>query len=248
MNSKFLAPRLGVLLFLALLIAGCGGGGGTPITQNVIRDMRAGDEWQYDAILYDGANNYYGIGLTLVSALSGLDFYGNTYRPVADTVTIQGASVSKILYISQDTTGTLRYHGEFHSPASEWLVTNPNVGYCVYYRSPMVVGDSYGAQFITYDTGATGTWVAEVVGKELINVPAGTFDCFKISANYASPVGSLLIITAWVSCDVGWVVKQINAGGGVTLTRVLSSKNRSAAKSPDGAPDPRIEELLRSLM
>ena len=242
------ALKLVVLLLLVSVFSGCGGGGGGGGTQNVIRDMRAGDEWLYDVVLTHGANTYYGAGATIVTALTYPDFYGNTYRCVSEAVVVEDTGVSKLLYISQDANGTLRYHGEFQSPSTIQLVTNPSTGYCIYFRSPMIVGDRYGAQSITYNTGQTGTWIAEVVGKEQITVPAGTFDCYKISANYSPPGGHLITITIWVSCDAGWVVKQVNTDGLTVLTRLLSTKNRSAAKIPDGVPDPKIEKLLRSLM
>jgi len=195
------------VVLLATLLAGCGGGGGggmvAPLPQ--LRQMRAGDTWNYRVTLTDGMDRVVTTARIRVDPATGIDLVGNTYRLVEITFG-PPANIDVIAYLSQDLGGSVWQHGDFTDGAEE-LVAAPYGGKVLVTKSPFVVGDRYQYN-ISYNTGAWESGSTEVVVRETVTVPAGTYEAYRVARRTCAG-GVTALTTHWYVPEVGHIVRGV---------------------------------------
>ncbi len=213
----------------AICALGCGGGGGgnsgvttavTPAT--TVRRPTPGDSWTYNISGHTPAGNFDG---QLVSSQSGEIFNGLSSVRDTESVTItSGASAGNIGISNQwyvlDPTQT-------HTIGIQQVGGVPLTVTSTTYNSPITItsNTSLSGQ-TTLSSGLVIDTTAAVIGAERVTVPAGTFDCWKISRTEVDSDGSRSTSTGWLPVQYGSVIKQIvngsNTSGNYSFTQVLT--------------------------
>ena len=97
-------------------------------------------------------------------------------------------------------------------------------------RLPLATGYRASIPIFPVLTGATGVVVPiEVTGTEKVTVPAGTFDCYKLSLSlYAGPAKTVEH-TLWISADAKRYLVKYDARSGLMLLEKVETRKATAA-------------------
>lgn len=231
------------LLPCVFLLAGCGGGGGGTSSiplDGTVRQMQAGDQWEYTitGTASDGIETVAVTGTAeeVWSAQTVQTPGGATAHVQLSnmTLTIEGRSATfwSREYMSQDANGTLWEYGREDSDSGGvyWIVS-PTSGKACVVPSPLALGSSWGDS-ITYSNFESEDSAFAVVKTETVRVPAGSFDTFKITGN-GRVSGIPATITVWFAPQIGSFVQMRSValfdddGGDVTMDITLKLKSFS---------------------
>jgi hypothetical protein len=254
-----------LVLPIFVMLSGCGGGGGggggssvIPL-ENTVRQMQAGDQWQY-AVSGTIANSTQAVPVTgtftMIASSDTVMTPGNvTARVVLRNWTLAGNSQNFVfvdrVYVTQDALGTILDYGGFEDSAEYWI-TAPTSGHIVSIPSPMSIGTSWSAN-VTESNGDTYNEAYTVVGTQTISVPAGRFETYKTSGNGVFS-GYPAITTDWYAPQIGSQVRSsihaVDSTDGTTidLDAKLTLRNRSVPQVRTGAVARNLWEWARAAL
>jgi hypothetical protein len=207
------AHKFGVIAGL-LAVTACGGGGGgnsapntgpasssPPASGSQLRIMKEGDQFSYAVSFSDPSNAQSGTGsLDVVFSGSYTNSHGikclNMTRTAVSSALGKTSTVTSKSPGYQDSDGAIYSCGDYIG-ANVVEVDSPD-GLSKETPSPLQVGQAF--SYLT--TLTDGTWsdcTANVEAFESVNVPAGSFDAYRIKETCSESDGTNNIVTRWLS-------------------------------------------------
>ena len=227
-----------LILFVLILIQGCGGGGGDsappptaiPLDTSVIRAYQEGDTATGTMTFTDPATGNTASGdVTLVVGGIVQNPFGIDCRAYTMSGTLTGPggtvalSVRQLLY--QDNDNSIYECGEFDDTLGRYVfltdtATTPN-GIFLESKSPVQLGDTTSG-VIFYDDGTWDDCTSTVQSKENVSVPLGLYESYKIYQNCSYSDGTTLVSTIWLVPSI-YSLKEIAVIDGFNAEFVLKS-------------------------
>ena len=214
-----------VLAFVIGMVAGCGGSSGLHWEngqqvddddhgpdivgfQSDIRQGQAGDEWEYTVTgsVSDGTSisEVTGTYTETISADTVITPLGETARVVLESAVLSYSGgihiVANSRYVTQDANGTMWAYGGKRGGTTYWVVS-PSEGRYVGVVSPMLQGATWQEDVLHSDS-TTFDIMYTASGREVITVPAGAFDCCRVTGN--GPFAGLpAVVKEWWAPQIG---------------------------------------------
>jgi hypothetical protein len=232
-----------ILLPICLIIAGCKWMAATPIpASQKTRALYPGDIWLYqvsghpsDVGAVAGVASANGAFLVKVdTAPSTSSEHAYTAVLVQSSVLTSGDQTSHVTtkrYVAQDASGTIWLMGTESKGETEWI--NNAEGYVCDFPSPISVGETWDVKEKVGDA-IVLEYRCKVVGTELVTVPAGLYEAYKIEREAVqAPTGN---ITQWYAPEISACVKETIEGTDKDLTLKYKRELMVVQVHHDGDP------------
>lgn len=199
------------ILFVLILVQGCGGGGDStpavaiPLDTSVIRTYQQGDTLTATMNLRDTASGNTATGsVTLIVGSIVQNPFGVDCRAYTISGTVTGPdrtialSVRQLLY--QDPNNSLYICGGFNDNLGRYVfltdtATTPN-GLLMELESPVQLGNSTSGVAV-FDDGSWEDCTSTVQSKENVNVPLGFYETYRMYETCSYSDGTTLVNTVW---------------------------------------------------
>ncbi len=230
-----------ISIAIVSLLTGCGGGGGNgtpkpPPLSSTVRQMQVGDTWIYTVMgTVESGGDSTPVSGTITKQITNQTITKDsaTVRVVRWTGTVSGVGYTRTLntseYLTQDPDGVMWTYGGEDDGGVYWI-ESPATGRDRYVVSPMNIGTEWGS--VEQLTGGTTVNRAfEVMARERIAVPAGSFDTFNVTGTgffAGSPSTESLWWAPQIGAPVQMHIEAFDAAAGkdMILTFRLQSWSR----------------------